>query len=143
MLLLNVLKNQVVEVALQHKNWKDAMQLEFDALVANGTWQLVPYRSNMTVVDNKWAFRVKCNVDRSLQRYKARLVAKSFQQTTRLNYFETFSPVVKACTIRIIFSLSVFFYWPIHQVDINNSFLNGDLLETIYMTQPIGFIHQK
>ncbi|XP_031280235.1 uncharacterized protein LOC116138690 [Pistacia vera] len=74
---------------------------------------------------NKWAFRTKYNVDGSLQKYKARLVAKGFQQTPGLDNFETFSPVVKPSTIRIILTLAIMHGWDVQQIDVNNAFLNG------------------
>ncbi|XP_031278121.1 uncharacterized protein LOC116136587 [Pistacia vera] len=83
------------------------------------------------------------HVDGSLHKYKARLVAKGFQQTLGLDYFETFSQVVKPSTIRIIFTLTVSKGWDIQQVDVNNVFLNGILSEIVYMSQPIGFEHPQ
>ena len=78
--------------------------------------------------------------DGSLDRCKARLVAKGFQQTPGIDFSETFSPVIKAPTIRIVFTLTVSRGWDIQQIDINNTFLNGDLQEDVYMTQSEGFV---
>ena len=77
-----------------------------------------------------------------MDKYKARLVAKGFQQTPGVDFFETFSSVVKASTIRIIFTLAVSRGWDIQQIDINNAFLNGDLHEEVFMSQPDGFVDQ-
>lgn len=129
-----------INEALSSQEWFSAMKTEYDALLANKTWTLVPYDNQMTLVDNKWVFGVKYNMDGNIQRYKARLVAKGFQQTPGVNYFKTFAPVVKPCTIRIIITLAVHYNWKIQEIDINNAFLNGDLAETMYMTQPTGFI---
>lgn len=115
------------------------MNEELAALAKNQTWTLVPYTPELNVVDSKWVFRVKQHSDGTVQRYKARLVAKGFQQTPGLDYFETFSPVVKASTIRVILTLAITYGWDIQQVDINNAFLNGELHEEVYMTQPPGF----
>ena len=109
------------------------MQDEFNALINNQTWCLVPLEQNMKLVGNKWIFRVKQNSDGSISRYKARLVAKGFLQTEGVDYQETFSPVVKAATIRIVLNLAVVHDWKLRQVDINNAFLNGELTETMYM----------
>ena len=95
----------------------------------------------MKIVDNKWIFRIKYHADGSIQRYKARLVAKGFQQTPDVDFVETFSPVIKPCTIRVIFTLAAAYNWDIQQVDVNNAFLNGDLQEVVYMNQPTSFVN--
>ena len=115
---------------------------EFQALLRNQTWSLVPPSSAQRVVQCKWVFRTKLKADGSLDKYKARLVAKGFQQTPGVDFFETFSPVVKASTIRIIFTLAVSRGWDIQQIDINNAFLNGDLHEEVFMSQSDGFVDQ-
>lgn len=112
---------------------------EFQALVKNDTWQLVSLTFDTNVVANKWVFRVKYKVDGSLDKFKARLVAKGFQQTAGLDYFETFSPVVKPSTIIVMFSLAATYGWDVQQIDVDNTFLNGDLQENVSMMQPEGF----
>ena len=101
---------------------------------------MVPYSFVLLIVRFKWIFITKLKADGSLEKYKARLVAKGFQQTSGIDIIKTFSPVVKALTIRIIFTLVVTRGWDIQQVDINNAFLNGDLQEEVFMNQPEGFI---
>ena len=81
-------------------------------------------------------FRIKLKANDTLDKYKARLVGKGFQQTPSLDFSETFSLVIKASTIRIIFTLAVSRGWEIQQIDVNNAFLNGDLHEDVFMTQP-------
>ena len=88
------------------------------------------------MVDCKWIFHTKFKVDGSLDKYKAHLVAKGFQKTPGIDFFETFNPVIKPSTIRIIFTIAVTKGWNIQQVNINNVFLNGDLQEVVYMHQP-------
>lgn len=138
---MNTSEPRSVVVALMNPKWKAAMAEEYEALFKNQTWSLVPYKSDMNLVGNKWVFKAKFNADGTLQRYKARLVAKG--QTPGLDYFETFSPVVKSSTIRIRLSLAVFYSWDIQQIDVNNAFLNGELAETVYMVQPEGFVDPK
>ncbi|GJW55519.1 ribonuclease H-like domain-containing protein, partial [Tanacetum coccineum] len=86
-----------------------------------------------------WLFRHKHLADGTLSRYKARLVANSSTQVEGVDVDETFSPVVKPGTIRTVLSLAASRHWPIHQIDVNNAFLYGDLSKTIYMHQPPGF----
>ena len=102
---------------------------------------LVPPDPYMKVVDNKWVFKIKYHADESTQRYKACLVAKGFQQTPDIDFFEAFSPVIKPCTIRVIFTLAATYNCDIQQVDVNKAFLNGVLQEVVYMNQPIGFVN--
>jgi len=125
--------------ALQLPHWKKAMQDEMDALHANHTWTLVPKTSTMNLVSSKWIFKVKTQSDGTIDRYKARLVARGFTQLPGLDYDETFSPVVKPGTIRLILNISLSHGWLIRQLDVSNVFLHGDLHERVYLAQPLGF----
>uniref|UniRef100_A0A803NKZ0 Reverse transcriptase Ty1/copia-type domain-containing protein n=1 Tax=Cannabis sativa TaxID=3483 RepID=A0A803NKZ0_CANSA len=116
------------------------MDAEIFALRNNKTWVLVPRQPGMSVVDNRWIFRVKLNRDGTVQCLKARLVAKGFQQQPGIDFFETFSPVVKCATIRVSLSLAATNNWDIQQVNIDNAFLNGILTEDVYMEQPFGYV---
>lgn len=113
---------------------------EFNALMSNFTWSLVPKPAGANVVTGKWIFRHKFNTDGSLARYKARWVVHGFKQQEVLDYDETFSPVVKPATIRAVLSLATSHSWPIHQLDVKNAFPHGELNETVYCSQPDGFV---
>ncbi|RVW86789.1 Retrovirus-related Pol polyprotein from transposon RE1 [Vitis vinifera] len=117
-----------------------AMDLEIVALHRNQTWDLVEQPSEVNLIGYKWVYKLKHKPDGSIERYKARLVAKGYNQTHGLDYFETFSPVVKAATIRIILTVALSFQWEIWQVDVHNAFLNGELEEQVYMSQPPGYL---
>ena len=129
-----------VSQALKQKEWTNAMREELHALAKNGTWDLVPRESHHNVVGCKWVFRIKRNPDGSVTRYKARLVAKGFNQRSGLDYTETFSPMIKPTTIRVVLSIAISSGWPINQLDVNNAFLHGHLDEEVFMSQPPGFI---
>jgi hypothetical protein len=116
------------------------MQQELQALQSTGTWHLVPPRPGINVIDSKWVFKVKHHADGSIEQYKARLVAKCFKQHYGLDYEDTFSPVVKPTTVRLLLSLAVTQGWSLHQLDVQNAFLHGVLEEEVYMRQPPGFV---
>ena len=128
-------------MASKSPEWRQAMNVEFTALMKNGTWTLVPPRPTMNLVGCKWVFRIKRKPDGSIDRYKARLVAKGFHQQPGIDYSDTFSPVVKPTTIRVVLSIAVSANWSICQLDVQNAFLHGTLEEDVYMVQPPGFTH--
>jgi histone deacetylase 1/2 len=115
------------------------METEFTALQNNRTWRLVPPRSGVNIIDCKWVFKIKKKADGSIERYKARLVAKGFKQRYGLDYEDTFSPVVKPATIRLLLSMALSHGWHLRQLDIQNAFLHGVLEEEVFMRQPPGF----
>jgi len=129
-----------VRSALVDPNWRAAMQSEFDALKANDTWTLVPRPPGVNIVTGKWVFRHKFLSDGSLDRYKSRWVLCGFTQRPGIDYDETFSPVVKPATVRLVLSLALSRSWPMHQLDVKNAFLHGHLTETVYCAQPSGFV---
>ncbi|OMO73140.1 Integrase, catalytic core [Corchorus capsularis] len=129
-----------VTQAMKDENWRRAMSDEINALLRNGTWELVPPSSSQNVIGCKWIFKLKRNSDGSISRHKARLVAKGYNQRPGIDFQETFSPVVKPTTIRIILSIATQRQWQILQLDVNNAFLHGTLTETVYMKQPPSMI---
>ncbi|KAD3069268.1 hypothetical protein E3N88_37148 [Mikania micrantha] len=127
-------------IANKDPKWRNAMSEEYLALIRNGTWSLVPRVSNANIVACKWVYKLKRDQNGAIQRYKARLVAKGFNQQPGIDYHETFSPVVKSTTIRLVISLAVTQKWSLRQLDVQNAFLHGDLQETFYLQQPPGFV---
>ncbi|GJV60663.1 ribonuclease H-like domain-containing protein [Tanacetum coccineum] len=125
--------------AFHDSNWQNAMRDEYNALIKNQTWTLVPRPPVPNIVRCMWFFFHKYLADGILSRYKARLVANGSTQLEGVDVDDTFSPVVKPGTIRTVLSLAVSRHWPIHQLDVKNAFLHGDLSETVYMHQPPGF----
>jgi len=128
-----------VEEAMKSVKWKNAMQDEYDALQRNGTWTLVPPSRGMNLIDCRWVFKIKRRADGQIDRYKARLVVKGFKQRYGIDYEDTFSPVVKIATVRLVLSLAVTRGWCLRQLDVQNAFLHGVLEEEVYMKQPPGF----
>lgn len=127
-----------IHEALQNSEWAAAVTEEVQALIKNGTWEITSLPSGKKPVGCKWIFSMKYNADGSVNRYKARLVAKGFTQSYGVDYEETFAPVAKLNSVRVILSLAANLDWPLHQLDIKNAFLNGDLEEEVYMQIPPG-----
>lgn len=129
--------------AQKHHEWRKAMSTKFNALLKNNTWMLVSPTEAPNVISCKWLFRTKHKVDGTIERRKARLVAKGFLQKSSLDYDQTFSPVIKATTLRLVLALAITHSWPIHQYDVQNAFIHGPLSETMFMAQPPGFSHPQ
>ena len=119
------------------------MDLEITALHRNHTWDLVQQPSAVNIIGYKWVHKLKHKPDGSTERYKTRLVAIGYNQTPHLDYFETFSPVVKAAIIRIILTVALSFKWELRQLNIHNVFLNGELEKQVYITQLPGYVDTK
>lgn len=130
-------------VAQKYPEWRQAMSTEFNALLTNDTWSLVLNSKAANVISCKWVFRTKRLAHGKIERRKARLVAKCFFQKSGVDYDQTFSPVGKATTIRLVLSLAVNRGWKIKQFDEQNAFLHGPLSETMFMSQPPSFTHPQ
>lgn len=124
------------------KMWKEAMTEEFDNLLSNQTWELVPKPVNTKPIGCKWVFKRKLNSEGEVIKFKARLVAKGYSQVPGRDFSDTFSPVVKIKSIRILLALAMELDLKIHQMDITAAYLNGTLKEDIYMLQPEGMQQQ-
>jgi len=112
-----------------------------EALASRGTWELIATPTDTVVVGFRWVFTLKYHPDGSNDRYKARLVAKSYTQTYSIDYFETFPPIAKINSIKILFSIVVNLSWSLFQLDVNNT-LYGDLQEEVYIEQPPSYVAQ-
>ena len=128
--------------AMSHPGWRSAMIEEMDALNGNGTWNLVHLPTGKKTIGCRWVFAIKVNPDGSVARLKVRLVAKGYAQTYGVDYSDTFSSVAKMTSVRLCISLAATHNWDLHQLDIKNAFLHGDLQEEVYMEQPPGFVAQ-
>ncbi|CAL1400683.1 unnamed protein product [Linum trigynum] len=115
------------------------MQHEIKALIKNQTWDVVNLPVGKKPIGNKWVYKTKFESDGSLDRLRARLVAKGNSQQEGVDFQDTFAPVVKMTTVRTFLAIAYMKNWHIHQLDVNNVFLHGDLQEEVYMTLPKGY----
>ncbi|KAK1607895.1 hypothetical protein QYE76_031568 [Lolium multiflorum] len=123
--------------------WQEAMKSEMGSMYDNQVWTLVDLPDSRKAVENKWIFKRKTDADGNITVYKARLVAKGFRQIQGVDYDETFSPVAKLKSVRILLAIAAFFDYEIWQMDVKTAFLNGDIEEELYMVQPKGFVDPK
>ena len=121
-------------------NWKEVVHNEMDSILSNGTWELSERPYGCKPVGCKWVFKKKLRPDGTIEKYKARLVAKGYTQKEGEDYFDTYSPVARLTTIRVLLSLAASYGLIVHQMDVKTAFLNGELEEEIYMEQPDGFV---
>ena len=119
--------------------WNEAMGKEMKSLSDNKVWKLTTLPPGKKAISCKWVYKVKTNSDGSIERYKARLVARGFDQKLRSDYDETFCPVVRLESLRTLIALSTQRGLELHHVDVHTAFLNGILQEEVYMKQPIGY----
>ena len=120
--------------------WKEAINDEMDSIMGNNTWVLVDLPPGCKPLGCKWIFKRKMKVDGTIEKFKARLVIQGFRQKSGIDYFDTYAPVARISTIRLLIALASIHNLIIHQMDVKTAFLNGDLDEEVYMNQPQGFI---
>ena len=128
------------EEAVEKEEWCSAMKEEIAAIEKNETWELVELPEDKNVIGVKWVFRTKYLADGSIQKHKARLVAKGYAQQHGVDYDDTFSPVARFETVRTLLALAAHMHWCVYQFDVKSAFLNGELVEEVYVSQPEGFI---
>ncbi|KAM2946107.1 hypothetical protein COP2_028938 [Malus domestica] len=136
-------KPRSFEEANQSPVWRRAMLEELKALDENQTWSIVSLLKDQRVVGARWIYQMKFHSDGTIQRHKARLVARGFTQTFGVDYKETLSPVAKMNTVRVLLSVAINSHWSLHQMDVKNAFLHGEFEEEVYMRLPPGHEREK
>jgi hypothetical protein len=121
--------------AMQNPTWVDDMVEEYDSIVKNSAWKIVPRPVDKSVVGSRWIYKVKQVSDGSVEKYKARFVARGFSQIEGIDNDETFAPVARYSSIRSILALSAQMGWCIHQMDVKTAFFNGIIEEEVYIEQ--------
>ena len=122
--------------ALDAKQWDKAIRTKIDSIKKNNTWTLVDLPKGEKPIGCKWIFKKIYHSDGSIEKYKARLVAKGFSQKPNIDYFDTFAPVTRISSIRVLLALASIQRLVTHQMDVKTTLLNVELEEQIYMTQP-------
>ena len=121
-------------------NFRKATVDELQAMEANGTWTVESLPPGKNVVGCKWVYTIKYNADGTIERYKARLVAKGFTQQEGVDFTDTFSPVAKLASVKLLLGLAAIQGWSMSQMDVSNAFLHSDLDEEIFMSIPQGYV---
>jgi hypothetical protein len=127
------------EEAIQKKEWEDSMTEDYQSIIKNDVWEIVPKPKSKDVVSSKWIFKTKHVVDGSIEKYKAIFVARGFSQKEGVDYEETFAHVYSYTSIRTIIVLAAKMKWKLHQMDVKTYFLNGVIKEEVYIEKPQGF----
>jgi hypothetical protein len=127
------------EEAIQKKEWEDAMTEEYQSIIKNNVWEIVPKPKSKDVVSSKWLFKIKHADDGSIEKYKARFVTCGFAQKEGIDYEETFTLVARYTLIGTIIALVAKMKWKLHQMDVKTTFLNGVIEDEVYIEQPQGF----
>lgn len=122
-------------------NWKEAIDSEYDSLIKNNTWTLCDLPKERKAITGKWMFKLKHKSNGDIDKYRARFVARGCSQKQGFDYGETYAPVAKLTTLRILLAIAVRFNMHIHQMDVKGAFLNGNLDEEIYIKPLEGFDH--
>ena len=121
------------------REWSVSVDTEFQAQFANNTWELVHLPTGRKVITCKWVFKIKYNPDGTIYRYKSRLVARGFTQVENIDYHETFAPILRFESLRLLIAIAAYLGLLIHQMDVDNAYLNPELDKEIYMALPPGF----
>ena len=138
-LMCDIFEPTSFEEASKQQVWQDAMKEEYSSIMRNDVWDVVPRPEGKSVVTSKWIYKIKHAADDSVEKFKARFVARGFSQIEGVDYEETFAPVARYTSIRTVISIAAEMRWRIYQMDVKTAFLNGVIEEEVYIEQPQGF----
>ncbi|GJZ69127.1 retrovirus-related pol polyprotein from transposon TNT 1-94 [Tanacetum coccineum] len=137
---ISTIEPKNVNEALTDKSWIVAKQEDLNQFITNDVWELVPQPRNMTIIETKWVFRNKLDENGVISRNKARLVSQGYNQQEGIDYDETYAPVARLESIRILLAYACALDFKLFQMDVKSAFLNGFINEEVYVAQPPGFI---
>ena len=126
-------KPAMFEEAVKHQVLKDAMNEEYESIMKNDVWDVVPRPKDKSIVTSKWLYKIKHGVNGSAEKFKARFVAWGFTQKEGIDYDEIFAPVAHYTTIWSIIALATLQGWSLHQMDVKTAFLHGSIKEEVYV----------
>lgn len=142
LLLLGIDEPSNYSQAAEEKACVKAMESEIDAIERNKTWKLVELPPGAKPIGLKWVYKLKRDTDRKILKHKARLVVKGYVQKQGIDFEEVFAPVTRLETVRLLLALAAKNGWEVHHLDLKSAFLNGELQEVVYVSQPEGFIKE-
>ena len=129
-----------MDEALQDADWVNSMHEEFHQFVRNNVWELVPRPKGVNVIGTKWIFKNKSNEHGTVIIIKSRLVVQGYTQVEGIDFDETFAPLARLESIRILLAIASHLNFKLYQMDVKSAFLNGMLQEEVYVEQPKGFV---
>ena len=136
-------ESSTYDEASRHLCWRDVMT-EYDSIMQNDVWEIIPRLEGKSVVTSKWIFKIKHATNGSIQKYKARFVARGFSQREGVDYDETFALVARFTSIHTIIALASTMRWRLYQMNVKTTFLNGEIEEEVYVEHSDGFaVHGK
>ena len=122
-----------------HHDWQQVMEEEYKSLVENDTWELTLLPKDCQVIGSRWVYKIKQNGNGMIEQFKAHFIVKGYSQDYGVDYDETFLPVFKLTSLRILLAIGAMLNLEIHQMDVKTAFLNGDIDMELYIHQPQGY----
>jgi hypothetical protein len=124
----------------QFESWREAMTEEINSIVENNTWKLVDLPPGHQPIGLKWVYKLKKDASGQIVKHKDRLVAKGYVQREGIDFDEVFAPVARLDSVRLLLALATHEGWLVYHLDVKSAFLNGDLIEEVYVVQSPGFV---